>query len=55
MEQKISEISVSKLLEMVHLLKCDDREESNMVLDAILKTLEERIPENEFIHLCETL
>ena len=50
---RIATLETTMLLEMVHNLKDDLTDDAMMVFDAVLWQLEKRLPEDEFVALCE--
>jgi len=54
-EAKVAALPTKTLKEMVVKLFNDTREGSEIVLSAVLNTLEKRLPEAEFVALCEAI
>lgn len=52
---KIFTLSVATLKEMATTLFTDTREESEIVLNAILSVLEIKLPETEFVAFCDAI
>jgi hypothetical protein len=52
---KISPLSVKALKELAVKLNGDLSTEASIVLDAIMDTLMNRMPEDEFVSFCDTL
>lgn len=54
-EAKVAKLSTSMLQEMVPTLFASDADGSEIVLSAVLAQLEKRLPEAEFVAMCEAL
>jgi hypothetical protein len=54
-EAKVAALSTKTLKEMVVKLFNDSREGSEIVLSVVLSALEKRLPEAEFIEMCEAI
>lgn len=54
-EAKVAALSTNTLKEMVVKLFNDSREGSEIVLSVVLSALEKRLPEAEFIEMCEAI
>jgi len=53
--EKIESQDTQKLIDMALLLKDNVEESANIVMEYITNTLMDRMPEDEFIELCEFL
>lgn len=54
-EAKVAALSTKTLKEMVAQLFNDSRDGSEIVLSAVLNALEKRLPEAEFVAMCEAI
>jgi len=55
LNNKIKEQTTEGLIEQVKLLSTDLRKEASLVFELTLSELETRLPEQEYIELCESL
>ncbi len=54
-KSRLSKLSTEDLIEQVKSLSLDLRKEVTIIFETALSILEERLPENEFIQLCDSL